>query len=136
MVETGVLISLVERRQRKLAKTDGPTPDRGPPSDEPKARRPIGLALFVLAVLALGILITVLTGPARINSIRELPVGLRSALYEGTLWEARDVCGTSGAAAGALREHCLGQARFLLSFPECDLACRKVAQTLTLTRHK
>lgn len=136
MVEPGALISLAEHRRRKLGTAGKVAGDGASAADHSKPSRPIGLALFVLLVLSLGIVVAALTGTPRMTSVHELPPGLRSAMYRGTLWEVRDVCGTSSAAAGVLREHCIGQARFLSGFPECDAECRQLAHRIVLTRHR
>jgi hypothetical protein len=58
------------------------------------------------------------------QSIRGLPPAIRHDVYEGTLSEIRRVCLQPTALQGALREHCLQQARFLERFPECTADCQ------------
>jgi hypothetical protein len=60
------------------------------------------------------------------QSIRALPPGARHDLYERTLTEVGAVCVQPFAAEGALREHCLEQARFLHQFSECTGDCRVI----------
>jgi hypothetical protein len=60
----------------------------------------------------------------RDRSIRGLPSGVRRDLYGRTLAEVRSVCTQPAVASGALREHCLEQARFLARFPECTADCQ------------
>jgi hypothetical protein len=82
--------------------------------------RAVLVAIAVAAVLAL--MAWCENGEQR--AIRQLPAAERQAFFTRTLQSFRSVC---TAPAEALRDHCDGQARLLLEFPECDDACRDLA---------
>jgi hypothetical protein len=131
MVESGMLISLVERRQRLSAAAESTSNGH-----RPTAGRPIGLTLFVAAVLALGILIAGLSSDHGMNRMIELPAQVRSPWQRQTLAEVRTFCSEPAAASGALHEHCVAEARFLLLFPECDPGCRREAWSIVSPYHR
>jgi hypothetical protein len=54
----------------------------------------------------------------------------RARTYRRSLAEAEAVCTTPGARAGALRDHCIGQAELLILFPECDGRCQRLAEAI------
>jgi hypothetical protein len=58
------------------------------------------------------------------RAIHNLPVGERRALFERTLKNLQSLC---SPAEESLRSFCLAQARLALEFPECDRACRDLA---------
>jgi len=59
--------------------------------------------------------------------IRSLPGIERQSLYAHTLDELSTICRDAAATSGALRDHCLAQARFVLELPECGDACQRTA---------
>jgi hypothetical protein len=66
----------------------------------------------------------------KIWSIRALPSAERVALYERTMGDTESACATPEAGEGALHDHCLRQAEFLVLFPECDVRCQRLAQSI------
>ena len=66
------------------------------------------------------------------RALRSLPEGERSALYERTAKNLRQVCNDPPVA---LQFYCNQQAEFLLNFPECDADCRALAGE-QLSRHE
>lgn len=58
------------------------------------------------------------------RGVRGLPSELRGEVYARALAEILAVCARPAAASGALREHCLEQARFVARFPECSADCQ------------
>jgi hypothetical protein len=131
MVEPGMLISLAERRKKLAEAVESGARSRPPAKD-----RPVGLALFVAAVLLLGVLIAWLTREHGMAGFVELPSEIRAPLHRQLLSEVRSLCTQTVAAAGPLREHCVGQARFLLRFPECDSDCRQAVFSVVSTYHR
>jgi hypothetical protein len=83
----------------------------------------------LVTALTLALLIVALTWIEQRaeQSIRGLPPAVRQDLYERALKEVQGVCLQPVAAQGALREHCLEQARFLQRFPECTGDCQATA---------
>jgi hypothetical protein len=65
-----------------------------------------------------------------IGSIRGLPAAERARSYERSLAEAEAACMTSEARAGGLHDHCVGQAQFLILFPECDGRCQRLTEAI------
>jgi hypothetical protein len=65
-----------------------------------------------------------------VGSIRDLPPAQRTQTYQRALSEAEVDCATPAASGGALHEHCLHQAEFLVLFPECDGHCQQVAKSI------
>lgn len=60
------------------------------------------------------------------SSVRSMPEGERKALYERTMETLRTVC--SGEHASAVPDLCRDQAELVVTFPECDDACRELAR--------
>jgi hypothetical protein len=65
-----------------------------------------------------------------IGSIRGLAPAERARSYERSLAEAEAACTTPEARAGALHDHCVGQAELLTLFPECDGRCQRLAEAI------
>ena len=65
-----------------------------------------------------------------VGNIRALPRAERARIYERSLGEAEVTCATPEARAGALHDHCAGQAKFLVLFPECDGRCQRLAEAI------
>jgi hypothetical protein len=65
-----------------------------------------------------------------VESIRGLRPAERAQIFERALADAEATCTTPEARAGALHEHCRGQAERLVLFPECDGRCQRVAAAI------
>ena len=61
------------------------------------------------------------------SAIRELPEADRRALFERTLRTLATSCDPEAHPEGLAR-FCREQAEFVVQFPECDEACRKLAK--------
>jgi hypothetical protein len=83
----------------------------------------MGWILLIVAVVAH-------TWVQKIRSIRALPSAERVALYERTMGDTQSACATPEAGEGALHDHCLRQAEFLVLFSECDVRCQRLAQSI------
>lgn len=83
----------------------------------------MGFMLLIAAIVAHAWIQTV-------RSIRALPPAERVALYERTMSDTASTCATPEAGEGALHDHCLRQAEFLVLFPECDVRCQRLAQSI------
>ena len=125
MVEPGTLISLAERRRNIVAAAGSASGTHAA-----GAQRPIGLVLFVVAVLAIGVTISVLSSAHGMNRVIDLPPAVRTSWQRQTLSELRTFCAERAAAADIVHEHCVAQARFVLLFPECDSVCRREAWSI------
>jgi cytochrome b pre-mRNA-processing protein 3 len=83
---------------------------------------------WLIGVLALGLALAI-AWYADLGLDRELsslPVPERKALYERTRQTLLTVCSQPHGAE--LEDHCREQAHFILRFPECDRACRELAE--------
>ena len=90
--------------------------------------RAVVLPLFIVGALTFAAAMAAVYGQGGRAQILGLPADIRAALHERTLGEVASLCIQRAArASGELRDHCVSQARFLLSFPECDAACRASA---------
>jgi hypothetical protein len=65
-----------------------------------------------------------------LGSIRGLPPAERARSYARALAETEATCTTPEAPAGALHDHCIGQAERLILFPECDGRCQRIAEAI------
>jgi hypothetical protein len=88
-------------------------------------RRGWGLPLAAAGGL-LFIAIAALSRAEGAGSIQSLPPQERSTLYERTLADTESSCALPDSRTGALHDHCLRQAEFLVLFPECDGGCRQL----------
>jgi hypothetical protein len=70
------------------------------------------------------------------GGVRDLPTAARRALYRRSLDDVSSICTLPAAHDGALRDHCLGQARFLLTFPECDARCERASALIMPHAHR
>jgi hypothetical protein len=61
------------------------------------------------------------------RALEQLPAAERRALYERTLHTLERSCAPRTRPAG-LDDYCRQQAEFIVRFPECDQACRTVAE--------
>lgn len=102
-----------------------PAPDSEPP-DAPRSRPMPGWGKAALVTLAAAACLAFFLyhRGAEQRAIRELPVAERRALFERTLENLRSVC---APAEDSMRSFCLDQARLAEEFPECDSACRNLA---------
>jgi hypothetical protein len=94
------------------------------------ARRARGLGLALATGAALLILGLVIGQWNRVTSLSHVPASIRAAEYARALIDAEATCARPEAADGALRQHCLDEAQFLVLFPECDVRCRGVVETI------
>lgn len=69
-------------------------------------------------------------GPDETAGLHELTTEARQSLYRRTLDEVETVCREPAASSGALRDHCVAQARFVQQLPECRDACRRSASAI------
>jgi hypothetical protein len=92
-------------------------------------RSPWGVAALVGAGLVL-VAAVAATGADFGGSVRALPAAVRDGLYRRSLEDVQNACSIPAARDGALRDHCLSQARFLLTFSECDARCQQVAASI------
>jgi hypothetical protein len=103
-----------------------PKPDSDPPEPLPQGWTLPGWAKAVavtIAIVAAFALYLYFTGSER-RAIHNLPVGARRALFERTLKNLQSLC---SPAEESMRSFCLDQARLAQEFPECDRACRDLA---------
>jgi cytochrome b pre-mRNA-processing protein 3 len=96
-----------------------------PPGRHRASRWLLVCGAVALLVVAAGFLL-VWIDQSEMRAIRALPADRRAALYRRTLEDLESVCGTSHASD--LDGHCREQARFILTFPECDEACTRLAR--------
>ena len=87
-----------------------------------------GIALFALGAL--------MSAREETASIRKLAQHARQSLYLRTLGEVETICREPAAASGALRDHCITQARFLVELPDCTKACRRSAEVILPHAHR
>jgi hypothetical protein len=96
-----------------------------------EARRGAGMRVALVAGwMLLIVAIVAHSWVQNVGSIRDLPPAERTQTYQRALNEAEIDCATPAASEGALREHCLHQAEFLVLFPECDGHCQQVAKSI------
>jgi hypothetical protein len=98
-------------------------------------RSPLGVATLVGAGLVFVAAIA-LSGAELGGNVRDLPAAARSALYRRSLEDVERACTLPAARDGALRDHCLSQARFLLTFPECDAQCQRASTVILPHAHR
>jgi hypothetical protein len=100
--------------------------------DKARAGSTSGRWRFAVAVGAALLIIggVVASRVQAIGNIRGLPPAERSALYHRTFDDAATDCATQDARAGALHDHCVGQAEFLQLFPECDARCQNLTASI------
>jgi hypothetical protein len=79
----------------------------------------------LVAGLAGAIFFWVWSDGAEERAIRHLPVSDRQALLARTLQNLRSVCQSPDEG---MRSFCAEQARLAIAFPECDVACRALAE--------
>jgi len=65
-----------------------------------------------------------------VGSVRDLPPAERARIFERSLAETEATCTAPEARAGALHDHCRGQAERLVLFPECDGRCQRLAEAI------
>ena len=94
-------------------------------------RRARWVLLAILAgSLGLFVLGAYVPGPDEAAGLHELTTEARQSLYRRTLDEVETVCREPAASSGALRDHCVAQARFVQQLPECRDACRRSASAI------
>lgn len=129
----------------KLAKIL-PIPVRRPePLDErsqPDSARHAARAKWLLvALVAAGVALfawgAVMSAHQERDSIRRLAQEERRGLYLRTLQETETICREPAAAeSGALRDHCIAQAHFLIELPECGETCLRSAEAILPHAHR
>jgi hypothetical protein len=108
--------------------------EQAPPRAHPSApaRRAGGLGaalLVVLTIAAVGGVGLYCETRARVDIAALSPVE-RAAIFTRAHDDLVRTCGLPDAAEGALRDHCVEAARFVLLFPECGSACVDAARAL------
>lgn len=88
-----------------------------------------------LALILSGFLIAIAQNQRR-EALRNLPLERRAQLFRQSLTEVGSTCLESYAAQGALRDHCIEQAHFVLMFPECGPECRSAANAVLPHAHR
>ncbi|HEY6477459.1 MAG TPA: hypothetical protein VI456_12835 [Polyangia bacterium] len=122
------IISIASRRRLQ--------PPAGPAAvPHTPVRSPRGVAALVGAALVF-VAAVAISGVEFGRSVRDLPLAARNALYRRSLEDLESACTLPAAREGALREHCLGQARFLLTFPECDAQCQRASASILPHAHR
>jgi cytochrome b pre-mRNA-processing protein 3 len=91
--------------------------------------------LAVLAVVLFGLFIAI-TQSRKQETVRDLPPPARAQIFRQSLTEVRSICLESYAARGALHDHCIEEAQFVLLFPECDPGCRATASAVLPHAHR
>ena len=89
----------------------------------------------VLAVVLFGLFIAI-TQSRKQEAVRDLPPEARAQIFRQDLSELRSICLESYAARGALHDHCIEEAQFVLLFPECDPGCRATASAVLPHAHR
>lgn len=92
---------------------------------ESSAHDPRMLLAWLLASLLLAL--AVWTWWARGDDVRRLPAEHRRALYAHTVETLRMFCAPSDQRS-PIDDYCSRQAALVLQFPECDAACRALAE--------
>lgn len=87
--------------------------------------RGLMVALAVLVVLAVATVVSFLSQQTERNAIVGLPDAERKAFYERTRQTLETTC---SAGSEGLASYCAEQAELIVKFPECDEACRKLAE--------
>jgi hypothetical protein len=123
----GEIIPLASRRR---------APEHAPPQLQARASAPtrrrdgLGAALLVvLTIAAVGGLGLYCETRARADVAALSPVE-RAAIFTRAHDDLVRTCGLPDATLGALRDHCVEAARFVLLFPECRDACVDSARAL------
>jgi hypothetical protein len=102
-----------------------------PPSERPSRRG--GGPLAVLAVFSMFLvvgLVGLLMQVCVEHGIARLSPSERAAIVARTQRDLRETCALPTAHDGALRDHCVEEANFVLLFPECDAACGSTARAV------
>ncbi len=89
----------------------------------------------VLGLMVFGLVIAV-TQNRKQETVRDLPSQPRTQIFRQSLTELRSICLESYAIRGALRDHCVEEAQFVLLFPECDHGCRATASAVLPHAHR
>jgi hypothetical protein len=127
----GEIIPLASRR-RASEGVPPETPPRPQARSSPQARRWGSLraaAFVVLTIGGVGGVGLYLETRARAD-VAALSVADRAAIFARAHDDLVRTCGLPDAAEGALRDHCVSAASFVLLFPECKDACVDTARAL------
>jgi hypothetical protein len=127
----GEIIPLASRRRApEPASTQTPAPTRAPASAPARSWSGVVAALVVLlTIAAVGGLGLYFETRARRDVAALSPVE-RAAIFTRAHDDLVRTCGLPDAAEGALRDHCVEAAKFVLLFPECKDACVDAARAL------
>jgi hypothetical protein len=123
----GEIIPLASRRR-----PGEPTPPQAlaPPVEPTRRWGSLGAALLVvLTIVAVGGLGLYCETRARVDIAALSPVE-RAAIFTRARDDLARTCGLPDATEGALRDHCVEAARFVLLFPECGDTCADAARAL------
>jgi hypothetical protein len=94
-------------------------------------RRARWVLLAILAgALGFFVLGSYVQGPDETAGLHELTIEARQSLYRRTLDEVETLCREPAASSGALRAHCVEQARFVQQLPECKTLCMQSANAV------
>jgi hypothetical protein len=85
------------------------------------------LVALVVALLGAIVASRLLGEAAETRALLRMRPEERKVLYEQTLRSTESLCAQAGTDE-ALRDRCIDSSQFLLAFPECDDACRNLAQ--------
>jgi hypothetical protein len=91
--------------------------------------------LAALGVLLFGLFIAIAQNRKQ-EAVRDLPPEARAQIFRQDLSELRSICLEGYAARGALHDHCIEEAQFVLLFPECDPGCRATASAVLPHAHR
>ncbi len=125
----GEIIPLDSRR-RPVAEAPAPAGASSVAPARPLGRWPSAPRLLVvLTIAAVGGLGVYCETRARVDIAALSPVE-RAAIFTRVHDDLARTCGLPDATEGALRDHCVEAARFVLLFPECEDACVDTARAL------
>jgi hypothetical protein len=95
----------------------------------PRSRSWISVTVMGAAVFLLG-LIAVFSRSQTLSEIRALPAVERAGVYQRSIDDLERSCTTWASKSGALRDHCVQQATFVLLLPECHAQCQDLARSI------
>jgi hypothetical protein len=95
----------------------------------PRSRSWVSVTVMGAAVLLLG-LVAVFSRSQTLSDIRALPAVERGGVYQRSIDDIERSCTTAESKTGALRDHCVQQATFVVLFPECDAQCQDLARSI------
>lgn len=87
------------------------------------------MTLIGAVVLLFG-LVAMFSRSQTLSDIRALPRVDRAGVYQRDIDDIERSCTTAASKSGALRDHCVQQANFVVLFPECDARCQDLARSI------